>query len=108
MIEIVSPDKCIGCDKCVQVCPTNVFDTGALAPGVTLTKFTERHLRRPDGTVDPARLDAFVSGMRALSPLGMVGEPIDQAWLILFLVSDASRTCTGQIWRANGGQTIPR
>ncbi|MFF1831332.1 4Fe-4S binding protein [Paenarthrobacter sp. NPDC058040] len=28
MIEIVSTDKCIGCDKCVQVCPTNVFDTG--------------------------------------------------------------------------------
>lgn len=28
MIEIVSPDKCISCDKCVQVCPTNVFDTG--------------------------------------------------------------------------------
>jgi 3-oxoacyl-[acyl-carrier protein] reductase len=80
----------------------------ALAPGVTLTKFTDRHLRRPDGTVDPARLDAFVGSMRALSPLGLVGEPIDQAWLILYLVSDASRTCTGQIWRANGGQTIPR
>lgn len=29
MIELVSPDKCISCDKCVQVCPTNVFDTGA-------------------------------------------------------------------------------
>ena len=29
MIELVSQDKCIGCDKCIQVCPTNVFDTGA-------------------------------------------------------------------------------
>ena len=29
MIELVSPDKCISCDKCVQVCPTNVFDSGA-------------------------------------------------------------------------------
>jgi 3-oxoacyl-[acyl-carrier protein] reductase len=46
--------------------------------------------------------------MRGMSPLGMVGESIDQAWLILYLVSDASRYCTGQIWRANGGQTIPR
>ena len=27
---------------------------------------------------------------------------------ILYLVSDAARFCTGQIWRANGGQTIPR
>jgi 3-oxoacyl-[acyl-carrier protein] reductase len=79
-----------------------------LAPGATLTKFTERHLRRPDGTLDPARYDAFVASMKAMSPLGLVGEPLDQAWLILYLASDASRTCTGQIWRANGGQTIPR
>lgn len=28
MIEIVSAERCIECDKCVQVCPTNVFDRG--------------------------------------------------------------------------------
>jgi 3-oxoacyl-[acyl-carrier protein] reductase len=78
-----------------------------LAPGVTITKFTERHLRRPDGSLDPARYDAFLASMKAMSPLGIVGEALDQAWLVLFLASDASRTCTGQIWRANGGQTIP-
>jgi 3-oxoacyl-[acyl-carrier protein] reductase len=80
----------------------------ALAPGVTLTRFTDRHLRAADGSVDPARYDAFVAAMRGMSPLGLVGEPVDQAWLVLYLVSDASRYCTGQIWRANGGQTIPR
>jgi 3-oxoacyl-[acyl-carrier protein] reductase len=80
----------------------------AIAPGVTLTRFTERHLRRPDGTLDPERYEGFVSSMRALSPLGLVGDPLDQAWLVLYLVSDAARYCTGQIWRANGGQTIPR
>jgi 3-oxoacyl-[acyl-carrier protein] reductase len=79
-----------------------------LAPGVTITKFTERHLRRPDGSLDPARYDAFLASMKTLSPLGIVGEAMDQAWLILYLASDASRYCTGQIWRANGGQTIPR
>ena len=26
MIEIVSAARCIDCDKCVEVCPTNVFD----------------------------------------------------------------------------------
>lgn len=26
MIELVSQDRCIKCDLCVQVCPTNVFD----------------------------------------------------------------------------------
>lgn len=80
----------------------------ALAPGVTITKFTDRHLRGADGKIDPARYDAFVDHMRGMSPLRMVGESIDQAWLILYLVSDASRYCTGQIWRANGGQTSPR
>ena len=80
----------------------------ALAPGVTLTKFTDRHRRAPDGSLDPARYDAFVGAMRDMSPLGLVGEAIDQAWLVLYLVSDASRFCTGQIWRANGGGTIAR
>ncbi|TYK52718.1 4Fe-4S dicluster domain-containing protein [Actinomadura decatromicini] len=29
MIEIVSRERCIACDKCIEVCPTNVFDRGA-------------------------------------------------------------------------------
>lgn len=28
MIEVVSDQRCIGCDRCVRACPTNVFDTG--------------------------------------------------------------------------------
>lgn len=80
----------------------------ALAPGATLTAFTNRHLLGPDGEVAPARLEQFVSAMRARSPLGRVGEALDQAWLALYLASDASRFCTGQIWRANGGQALAR
>jgi 3-oxoacyl-[acyl-carrier protein] reductase len=80
----------------------------AIAPGATLTRFTSRHLQTPDGTSDPARLDAFLDAMRARSPLGRVGEAVDQAWLVLYLASDASRFCTGQIWRANGGQALAR
>ncbi|TBL75268.1 ferredoxin family protein [Paenibacillus thalictri] len=26
MIEMVSESRCIGCNMCVKVCPTNVFD----------------------------------------------------------------------------------
>ncbi|MNB69054.1 Ferredoxin-2 [compost metagenome] len=26
MIELVSSERCIGCNLCVKVCPTNVFD----------------------------------------------------------------------------------
>ena len=29
MIEVVSAKRCIGCDKCVLACPTDVFDRGA-------------------------------------------------------------------------------
>lgn len=79
-----------------------------LAPGATLTHFTKRRLRDEQGNVDPARLETFLASMRTRSPLGLVGEPIDQAWIALYLASDASRFCTGQIWRVNGGQTIPR
>jgi NAD-dependent dihydropyrimidine dehydrogenase PreA subunit len=28
VIELVLADRCIGCDICVRVCPTNVFDPG--------------------------------------------------------------------------------
>ncbi|MBW8486623.1 4Fe-4S dicluster domain-containing protein [Actinomadura parmotrematis] len=28
MIEIVSRDRCIACDKCIEVCPTDVFERG--------------------------------------------------------------------------------
>jgi NAD-dependent dihydropyrimidine dehydrogenase PreA subunit len=30
VIEVVSDSRCIECDVCVKVCPTNVFDTGPL------------------------------------------------------------------------------
>jgi len=43
-----------------------------------------------------------------MSPIQQVGEAEDQAWLVLYLASDASRFCTGQIWRANGGATTGR
>jgi NAD-dependent dihydropyrimidine dehydrogenase PreA subunit len=29
MIELVSDDRCIRCDVCIRVCPTNVFEHGA-------------------------------------------------------------------------------
>ncbi|WP_458315911.1 4Fe-4S binding protein [Mycolicibacterium brisbanense] len=29
MIEIVDEDRCIACDRCIDVCPTRVFDRGA-------------------------------------------------------------------------------
>ena len=78
-----------------------------LALGYTLTNFTQRHFKDPDGSLDTKRYEGFVAGMKKTSVLGRVGEATDQAWLALYLASDASRFCTGQIWRADGGAAIP-
>jgi 3-oxoacyl-[acyl-carrier protein] reductase len=77
-----------------------------IAPGFTITAFTSRHLYDEDGTLNQEGYDAFVKQMEKLSPIRRVGEPLDQAYLILYLVSDAAKFCTGQIWRANGGQAM--
>ena len=50
--------------------------------------------------------DQFVEFSKTLSPLGLVGEARDQAYLMLYLASDVSRYVTGNIHRANGGQTM--
>ena len=34
MIEIISAQRCIDCNKCVEVCPTNVFDAVPDAPPI--------------------------------------------------------------------------
>jgi 3-oxoacyl-[acyl-carrier protein] reductase len=75
----------------------------AIAPGPTLTNFTKRHLLRDDGTMDEGRLASVLEEFRELSPIGQLGEPEDQALLILYLGSDASRFVTGATLRANGG-----
>ena len=41
--------------------------------------------------------------LKGASPMRMVGEAADQAYLLLYLASDASKFATGQIWRCNGG-----
>ena len=61
---------------------------------------------QPDGTLDQEAYDAFVEQSKQQSPLHTLGEPIDQALLIHYLVSDAARFATGNIFRVNGGQTM--
>lgn len=77
-----------------------------IAPGFTMTNFVGGHLRDEEGQVDPAEMDSYLKLMRDRSPLGVVCEASDQANLIWFLASDASRYVTGQILRANAGQSI--
>jgi len=79
----------------------------AIAPGVTITGFSSRWFRGEDGAIDEARRAAWITDWESRSPLGRVAYPEDQAWLVLYLVSDASRTVTGQVVRANAGWTLP-
>ena len=78
----------------------------AIAPGATITAFSERHKYDADGNVDEAKWEQFVEGMKAMGPLHMVGEAVDQAFLILYLVSPAAKFATGNIFRVNGGQSM--
>jgi 3-oxoacyl-[acyl-carrier protein] reductase len=89
----------------VEVGPHGIR-VNTIAPGVTITNFTLRHLVGADGRPDPARLDERVEQLRQMSPLGLVGEADDQAHLVLYLASDASKYATGAIFRANGGVGI--
>lgn len=101
-----------GVAQLTQTLAQEVGDRGirvnAIAPGATVTAFTQRHLKNPDGTLNSAAYAGFIEKMESMSPIGMVGEAVDQAWLVLYLASDAGRFCTGQIWRANGGTTNGR
>lgn len=78
----------------------------ALAPGSTLTPFTTWRLYKDDGSVDQAAYDEFIEFAKGMSPLGIYGEALDQAYLMLYLASDAGRFCHGNIFRSNGGQTM--
>jgi len=78
----------------------------AIAPGATITNFSQRHLYDEQGNVSQEKFDAFVERMKGFSPLNIVGEAMDQALLILYLVSPAGRYATGNIFRVNGGQAM--
>jgi len=78
----------------------------AIAPGATITAFSERHKYDEQGNVDEEKWESFVEGMRSMGPLHMVGEAMDQALLILYLVSPAAKFATGNIFRVNGGQAM--
>ena len=75
----------------------------AIGPGVTLTNFSRRHFSDADGRIDEDRRTEWIRQMSGLVPLRTVGSAQDQAWLALYLLSDASRFVTGQLIRANGG-----
>ena len=75
----------------------------AIAPGSTPTNFNVQARVDASGNVDQTKLEAYMARNTEMSPIGRVGEAIDQAHLIHYLASDAAKFVTGATMRANGG-----
>ena len=83
----------------------NGIRVNVVAPGATPTNFAS--YRYADGRIDPDQEAKVQEAMRQYTPLGFLGGAVDQAMMILFLMSPAARWASGTIWRVNGGQTRP-
>jgi 3-oxoacyl-[acyl-carrier protein] reductase len=90
----------------LEVAPRGVR-VNAIAPGLVVTGMTSRHWVRPDGSIDERAREAALAPMRQRSPMGLLGEPDDIAYAVLYLASDAAKFMTGQIVRPNGGVAMP-
>jgi 3-oxoacyl-[acyl-carrier protein] reductase len=77
-----------------------------IAPGQTPTNFGRELRAGADGAIDPDKFAAYRERGESMSPIGMIGEALDQAHLVHYLASDASKFATGAIFRANGGVGI--
>ena len=77
-----------------------------VAPGWIDTPMNERHVV-VDGAIDPGKRAQQLQQRAAMSMLGVIGEPDDIGFGILYLASDAARFYTGNVVRPNGGSTSP-
>ena len=91
-----APSKA-GLNQFTRVLATELGPRGirvnAVAPGLTDTEIAAEAVKN----------EALVPELVAITPLGRVGQPIDVARVILFLVSDAAAWVTGQVVDASGG-----
>jgi 3-oxoacyl-[acyl-carrier protein] reductase len=96
-----------GVNQLTRVCAKEFGPAGirvnAVVPGWIDTPINTSMYRDVAGEVDPDKRDEVMSQMRALSPLGLTGEPSDIGFALLYLASDASRFVTGQLLRVSGG-----
>ena len=74
-----------------------------VAPGFVDTPMTQRAWVFPDGSIDEAKRSAALAVRSAQSPLGVIGQPSDISYAMLYLAVDASKFMTGEVIRPNGG-----
>jgi 3-oxoacyl-[acyl-carrier protein] reductase len=78
----------------------------AISPGFVETPLAAWSYTREDGSIDAEKRETALKLRRGASPLGVTGEPVDIAYAMLYLASDASRFVTGQNLYVNGGVTL--
>jgi 3-oxoacyl-[acyl-carrier protein] reductase len=75
----------------------------AVAPGWIETPMSSLMYKDEHGETDPTRRQALIERMEQVSPLGIIGEPTDIAYALLYFASDAARFITGQVLDVTGG-----
>ncbi|MFI6407516.1 SDR family NAD(P)-dependent oxidoreductase [Streptomyces sp. NPDC050548] len=89
----------------VELGPRGIRVNG-VAPGWTDSGITRQRGVDETGEFQQDRFDELARKMASSSPLGAVAEPIDSAYAVLYLASEASRFVTGHVIRVNGGASM--
>jgi 3-oxoacyl-[acyl-carrier protein] reductase len=77
-----------------------------VAPGWVVSGITQQSYVSDDGSVDEDAFAQRIADRAAGSPLNTIVESDDIALAVVYLASDAGRSYTGQILRANGGTVM--
>lgn len=89
--------------KAGQIALSKVFARTLAADGITVNTIAPASIRTPDMDRMPA--DAIAKMVQTI-PVGRVGEPVEVAELVAYLVSDHGGFVTGATFDINGGRLM--
>jgi 3-oxoacyl-[acyl-carrier protein] reductase len=89
----------------IELGPRGIRVNG-IAPGWTESGITRGNAVSTSGQFDQRKFDALTIKMSAANPLGTVVKPVDSAYAVLYLASEAGRHLSGHVIRVNGGASM--